>query len=522
MKTRLFNTLVQIEPLFFAAAVGLNVLPVLLVKYFPTVDGPAHLYNAQLIASLWGDPTQEWASFLDFNDRFTPNWSGHSVLALLLYLVPPFLAEKAILLFYLVGTPVFIRRLMSRISDGGKLFSYLVFPFLYSYLFHYGFFNYSIAVVLFFIGIDYWVRSENFKKRSSIVWIYVISVLLALTHPFVFCLYSLVVVIIELSQLMFKSCRVVKWSFVLTRLTTILPGACITLFFLIGNDTLNQQVKRIPWSDLYSSLKYFMPIKGIEMHAYALPAKVLLYLFSFIMLFGTGLLIAKRVRLGSNTLQWFILSGVTLVLIFVMPDYYGAAGLISARLMWFFFVFLILLFSTIRFPLLIRSAVALIGLCLGIWSTVHNYNSISRSSETATEIMEAVMLIKPESTVVPVSTRCSRPFTQITHYAGVGRNLLLLSNYEAALNYFPLVWNYENIPEFRIGEMGPSNCVHWIGGRKSETVQRQVDYVLWVKEPECLIELSCRDELNKNLKNSYHQVFSNEGNSVVVYERNSL
>ena len=52
--TRFFDL---VEPGLFLLITLVNLLPVLLVKYFPTVDGPAHLYNSKLMAELLGNPS---------------------------------------------------------------------------------------------------------------------------------------------------------------------------------------------------------------------------------------------------------------------------------------------------------------------------------------------------------------------------------------------------------------------------------------------------------------------------------
>src|SRR5690349_10125799 len=81
----------------FHAVVLLNTLPALLFRFFPTMDGPAHLYNARLIRELLGG-NSALAPYVVLNDFPVPNWLGHFILAAAGAVVPAFLAEKILVL----------------------------------------------------------------------------------------------------------------------------------------------------------------------------------------------------------------------------------------------------------------------------------------------------------------------------------------------------------------------------------------------------------------------------------------
>lgn len=261
-----------------------------------------------------------------------------------------------------------------------------------------------------------------------------------------------------------------------------------------------------------------MPMKGIAPDAYAIPSKVLLYSFSALFAITVSIVLYKR-AISTNTLKWSAVAITTLMLLFIMPDYLGDAGFISARLIWFFFAFLILFFSSFRFPKAVSIPVIVVSIWLGFWNISHNYHEIASASKTASEIVAAAEYIEEESTVVPLNQFCSKPYTQISQYAGAERNLMILSNYEAALNYFPLVWNYREIPPYKFGDMQPSNCLHWIAGERTGGDAKQIDYLLWIKEPECSLELECEPELTQNLNAFYELVFISPSGNVLLYRK---
>src|SRR5687768_6062047 len=98
------------EPLIFYAVLLLNLLPLLVFKFYPSLDGPAHLYNSLLIPEmLKGNEVLE--SMLKFNSEPVPNWSGHFILSFFNLFLPGWLAEKMLLIFYVTGLPLSFRYL---------------------------------------------------------------------------------------------------------------------------------------------------------------------------------------------------------------------------------------------------------------------------------------------------------------------------------------------------------------------------------------------------------------------------
>ena len=88
----------QLRALFFTLAL-LYVVPFWIVHYLPTVDGPCHTYNAwilrQILLTMAIRDTRSSSSTTKANAAPYPNWIGHGVMALLMFVVPPLAAEKS-------------------------------------------------------------------------------------------------------------------------------------------------------------------------------------------------------------------------------------------------------------------------------------------------------------------------------------------------------------------------------------------------------------------------------------------
>jgi hypothetical protein len=188
----------DIEPYYFYFFLLINLIPVLSFKFFPTVDGPAHLYNANLIVELLKNPNSTISNFFAFNDNINPNWSGHFLLSVFVSFLPGFIAEKIVLLIYLIGFPISFRYLFNVLLIKDKYLIYLIFPFTYSFLFYYGFYNFNIGLIFFFYGISFWIKYQNNLSLRNIIILLLFSSLIWLSHLFIFVLYLIVIFLINI------------------------------------------------------------------------------------------------------------------------------------------------------------------------------------------------------------------------------------------------------------------------------------------------------------------------------------
>lgn len=461
---------------------------------------------------------------MQFNEQLTPNWTGHFLLSVLLLITSPSWAEKLVLITYLAGLPLGLRFLFGAANLQNKLLIYLVFPFIYSFLFHYGFYNFNIGIVLFFFGLGVCIKSIDKPSFTGIIGLTLIASLISLSHPFVFVLFLLTVLLFNQQNIVDifltrNQERKANLKQILQQIVMLVPGLIITVMFLLTDESLKSETTSLDWKDLLVSLKYLMPIKGIEAEAYNLVSRLMLYMFSALILSSIIRSAYDWVTIKSwnwKAWKWLSAALLFLVLLFFVPDYLGTAGFVSGRLMWFFFIVLILWFSSVRLPkwLVLVSFVLANGITF--WSIQHNHQAVSKSAKIASELAEASNVIEPYSTVLPITYRKSKPFVHVSNYIAVRKPMILLHNYEAALSYFPLLWRYENITPQLVGEMETTGCVSWIGGKSHQPPVR-VDYVCVVKETGARNILGCETELSRNLAAYYELVYSNPDRTVMLY-----
>ncbi|HEY4641134.1 MAG TPA: hypothetical protein VII75_07295, partial [Thermoanaerobaculia bacterium] len=132
----------------YIAAVILLIVPIWCVRHLPTVDGPSHVYNAEIIRHIVrGDhcPLTQW---FRLNRRPVPNWSGHLILALLLTIFPAAVAEKllmtGIIALFMTGVWMYA----GCDDERRHVYAFVAIPLAYNQLFQLGFYNYAIGVGL--------------------------------------------------------------------------------------------------------------------------------------------------------------------------------------------------------------------------------------------------------------------------------------------------------------------------------------------------------------------------------------
>src|SRR5213075_2780033 len=94
------------ERLTFSLLILVHLIPIWAFWYLPTTDGAAHVANAQVMRKI-NDPAMPVLKHYYFvSGQPSPNLVGHLVLAGLLYVVPPVIAEKLLVSLYIVLFPL--------------------------------------------------------------------------------------------------------------------------------------------------------------------------------------------------------------------------------------------------------------------------------------------------------------------------------------------------------------------------------------------------------------------------------
>jgi len=164
----------------YAALAVLALVPIWSVRYFPTQDGPSHVYNSWVLLELARGTEGAIATWYRIDWRPHPNWLGSVVMALLMTIVPPLVAEKlfvsAIVLLFLIGVWMYA-------ADEARPYAVMAIPFAYNAMLLAGFYNFTVGVGLYFVTVAVWWRRRARADWRTIALIAVLLVLGYFAHP---------------------------------------------------------------------------------------------------------------------------------------------------------------------------------------------------------------------------------------------------------------------------------------------------------------------------------------------------
>jgi putative flippase GtrA len=325
-----------LAPAIFFALLALHLLPIWLVAWFPTQDGPLHVENVLALLRHPGSPLlQGW---YEVNWGAQPNWLTQALLAGLLEATSPVVAEKLVLSGYTVLFPLAFRAALPRGARGwwGAL---AAFPFVHAYPFHMGFWNFCYGFALAFLAVGFWGRTRGRLGPARFAGVALLAVLLFLSHMVAFG--GAVVAIgatlawragLALSRSRGHPARRrrVLRAYALRTGAVLLaagPGLVLVATWLLAHS--DRVSGRIPLRELAARLAVGYALVSIDRRELFLAAAVTLAMFVGVV----HLLLARPTR-GPRLRPhdgWLVAAAVFVALYFAVPDVVAAGAHVSDR-----------------------------------------------------------------------------------------------------------------------------------------------------------------------------------------------
>lgn len=526
--------------LFFIVAL-INLLPALENRFFPSMDGAAHLYNAKLISLLIMEDNDLLHMFYTFNEVLVPNWIGHFILSVSGYFLPAYLAEKVLLIIYFLGLPFAFRALIRTIAPHSSVISFFIFPFTYSFLFTLGFYNFSLAIMLMCIALTLALRSNSEVWSGKLT--VGISALLILTYfsHIVICglvmlflglkvIWDLLYAYIEDRANFMSVIRLTSKRLGRLLVASAIPLALSFNYFssMHSGESSYEYLERGQLIDWIYSIKplisYNDEIEGAETSK-----------MCFIMALMLGIGIFERVnrllrdKKASITKAgrtkairaddiWAIFGLVCLLMYFFLPNSDGKAGFISVRLALLFFLFWTLYLAVQKLPKWFNWVCTLAFLFFS-FNLNNYYSTVSHSlSKIARDCEETSRHIDRNSIVLPLNYHPNWLSAHFSNYLGIDKAVVILENYELDVRYFPLRWKEASIPTTFLGDNTFSNdiCRDWKSNSNNEKLP--IDYVFLLGQfPEDLG--NCDRQMKDLLTEKYKLVHRNK--NTALFKRNT-
>ncbi len=456
--------------LLFAFLLVLYLAPLWVITYFPSQDGPSHLYNARVLTEIFDHANFMVRDVYQPNLTIFPNWTSHLLLAALLVVVPPLVAEKIFLTLAVGLIPIAFFYLLEAVHRRGFLFGWLAFLFSYNYLLFMGFYSFTLSVSLFFFGLGYWWKHRDSLRLKRLVVLYL---LLLSTYFSNIVSYGLVLMAISVSAACLRGGEaVVAASRERSRrlralLTGLVPlfrflAYMVPAYYLFADyflqslgDPMGAKYPQEAWLSEYfwnvGSIVYFSNWHA-SVSFLSLPPVNLHHLLLWTLAAAAVVTLVYRARRR----EWLerrdallLIAVLLTILFFRAPWSLGGGGFLNDRI----HLFILLLAAAWLKPDMGRLfrfgfTGALVAICV-----LHAGRSISehaRLSAVIGELTSGVHLMEPHTTFQIRSAdwyrtggsgrvRFLSPFIHATAFYGLAaRDVAHLANYEANWAFFPL------------------------------------------------------------------------------------
>lgn len=486
----IYEKLQSYEKWIFLLFLIISLLQLWLVKYIPSLDGPQHLYNANVMVELLKG-NELMRSFFDINDVIVGYWTGHFFLAFFKLFFPAWLAEKLFLTTYVIAMAFSFRYLVRSLNPmKGNFVSFLIFPFIYHSYLLLGYYSFSIAAIFFFLAFAYWIRNRSKMNLKQILIFGMLVLGIFLSHGLVFVFFCLSFGLFFLITMVYgfvekkpeittRRIFTLGWKSALS----MLPSLILWIIYIRHVMSINSRVVEANYG-FGELVRFLMRIRQLVGFDHQMEAWGYVPLFALIILLCIVISVlfigrikdksSKWIELATEANSWIFLSLVFLLLYFFAPDRISAGNLTN-RFGLFFFFALITWLAMQKIPKTFQVISLLVILYSVTYSrAVHHYFYKPLNKEIA-EVEELAQYIEPNSIVTG-----ERPGRNWLHfhfqlYSAMDEPLVHLQNPQCQ-GQFPVVWNLEEIPRCYAGKK-EENLVGLIRIKGVDYPKRSIDYV---------------------------------------------
>lgn len=454
------DRLVKHEKLLFLLLLLIALFQVWQTRYVPSLDGPQHLYNANVLRELiLGN--ELFRRFFSVNDTLVGYWSGHFFLSLFRMFLPAWLAEKLLLTSTVIGFILSFRFLVRSISPGtGNLVSFLVFPFVYHMYLLLGYYSFSIAAIFFFIAFGlFFIYAERMRGRRLLFFGLAVFMIF-LSHALVFVMFCFALAIVWIGTVVHrvvvheKNLTPGKLAMEAGRIAlAVLPALVFWALYIRKVMTVNDAVAGTDAGileltrDLVKMRLLIAFHVGRELPG-TFPVFLLIALLSLLGFAG----VVMRIRTGERAIVVLTEKGFLFfyTALFFLVLYYFApsrisAGSLTQRFALFFFLSMATWLATVSFPKTIRLISLAVILFSLLYGRVIQHEYYRNLNNDISEIRELAEQMEPGSVVTSLQASSNWIHRHFSLYAAVDEPLVHTENPQC-WGQFPVVWNREELP----------------------------------------------------------------------------
>lgn len=417
------------------------------LPYFPTQDGPSHIYNLVILKDLLNGG-QTWGEFYVSRLSAIPNLGFHIIAYPLLALFSSAATEKIFITIYILLMVVSVPYYMRSFNKPVFPFSFLVFPVIFNFNLMMGFYSYSVAIPFFLLAFGCCYRSRNKPAFMKFIVLNLMGFAIYYMHLIAFGVFILSLAAMALSESGGLKDKLRKVFHLVIIISPLLIN--LSAYVLSSNDFRGIPLTYIPWSDRIIDL---VTLSGATLANWQIyPSSLLFYLFICLVTFGVSDE-AKDCH-QNNKLPLITDSGakcllyITLALLLICtfsPFNLGAGSFFNQRFPW---VILLVALPIMHVPAkyIIARFTSSILVLISLLFFVVNAAVMIQKNSTVEEFLKGLSVNFPKGAYI-MSYKTEDDYFRVdvlmhaASYYGIQKGAFVFGNYEATENHFPVSFN---------------------------------------------------------------------------------
>jgi hypothetical protein len=456
---------------FLIAALAPALAAIWSVPWFVTQDGPAHAYNAEILASSVGsagefDGLSPWHNVFTVRWQPIPNWAGSLTLAALIAYLPGWLADRVMTSLTLAGFALSILWLRWRVAGGrGLCVAALLAAILaMNMAWLYGFSSFMLGACLFPITLAVWWPVRDRLSLGRLTRLATLLTVGYFCHLVSLGLTALALVVLAVTAPVDREGES-PWRQRFARLaltcTSMIPVALLGLCYLriatrrapmrplwtnlADHWSPRAWMARLEWADPLSlAIRDGLPFTNREGWPFVVFAPVIWVGIALLLWAFMTMRLGMKSRRVSDRRGWYLLAAILIIGGIAGPDSLGEAhgDYLPQRIVLLGLVALVPIFDVELLSWSGRSVTAALAAALAFQSAIV-WDYALYSDQTAGQIIRARGAVDHGQRVVAVlaSTRSrfrANPLLHAVNWLGVGTGNVIWNNYETLHYYFPV------------------------------------------------------------------------------------
>jgi len=462
-----YNKVTRYEPLVFGLFLLISLYHIWSTRYVMSLDGPQHLYNAQVLVELIKG-NELFQEYFRVNSVIVGYWMGHFLLGFFKLVLPGWLAEKFFLTTYVIAMVYSFRYLIRSMKTGKhNLLIYLVFPFIFHSYFLLGYYSFSLGAIFYFLAIGFWLRNRNLPDLRAMIIFGALVLGVFLSHALVFLFFgaslliffltgSIEAVVVEKGPGQVRKVLNSLWRLLLS----VAPAVILWAIYIKSVMGINSTVTPATYSngELVEFLFRIRQLVGFDHHKEA-PAYIAIFLLLAILCLYVLIIFIRKSRRGEFNTRllvndrnaWLLIMGMFLGFYFLLPDQISA-GSLTNRFGLFVFFGGITFLATQKFPRAMQLLVLLVLIGATTKTRLIHHDYLSRMDAEIRELKELSDHLEEGSTVISINTTRNWIHHHTQLYVVDDLSVIHLNNPQCA-GQFPIVWNLHTLPECFTGDV---------------------------------------------------------------------